>query len=99
VARVTLNWKIKFQCLQILEEGAHNDSFVAIGLIDRSTGLVCVPCQGALFSLVKVQAGKLSLQPEVLGAGQEATNDLKHFEKRSLQGVIGPRGPQLASKH
>jgi hypothetical protein len=65
----------------------------------RSTMLVCVPCQGALFSLVKVQAGKLSLQPEVLGAGQEATNDLKHSEKRPLLGVIGPRGPQLTSKH
>ena len=26
--------------------------------------------------------GKLSLQPEVLGAGQEATNGLKHIEKR-----------------
>ncbi|RTE87842.1 hypothetical protein D6B98_39710 [Bradyrhizobium sp. LVM 105] len=64
-----------------------------------STVLVCVPCQGALFSLVKIQAGELSLQPEVLGAGQEATNDLKHSEKRPLLGDIGPRGPQLASEH
>ncbi|OAF02811.1 hypothetical protein AYJ54_00030 [Bradyrhizobium centrolobii] len=67
--------------------------------MERSTVLLCVPCQGALFSLVEVQAGKLSLQPEVLGAGQEATNDLKHSEKRPLLGVIGPRGPQLASEH
>jgi hypothetical protein len=29
----------------------------ATGLIDRSTMLVCVPCQGALFSLVEIQAG------------------------------------------
>jgi hypothetical protein len=35
-----------------------------------------VPCQGALLSLVKIQAGKLSLQPEALGADQEATNGL-----------------------
>jgi hypothetical protein len=27
---------------------------------------------------------QLSLQPEALGAGQEATNGLKHFEKRPL---------------
>lgn len=39
-ARVTLNWKIKFQCLQRLEEGAHNDSFVVTGRIARSTVLV-----------------------------------------------------------
>ncbi len=26
MVRVTLNWKIKFQCLQILEERAYNDS-------------------------------------------------------------------------
>ncbi len=50
----------------------------------RSTTLVCVPWQGALFFLVEIQAGKLSLQPEALGAGQEATNGLKHFEKRPL---------------
>ena len=54
------------------------------GRMARSTTLVCVPWQGALFSLVKIQAGKLSLQPEALGAGQEATNGLKHFEKRPL---------------
>ena len=60
----------------------------------RSTVFVCVPCQGALLSLVKIQAGKLSLQPEALGAGQEATNGLKHFEKRPLQGDSGPCGPQ-----
>ena len=52
------------------------------GLMARSTRLVCVPCEGALLSPVK--GGKLSLQPEALGAGQEATNGLKHFEKRPL---------------
>jgi hypothetical protein len=43
---------------------------------------------------VETRAGKLSLQPEALGAGQEATNGLKHPEKRPLQGVSGPCGPQ-----
>jgi len=33
-----------------------------------------VPCEGAPFSPVETRAGKLSLQPEALGAGQEATN-------------------------
>ena len=54
-----------------------------------------VPCQGALFSPVEIRAGKLSLQPEALGAGQEATNGLKHFEKRPRWGVSGP----CVSKH
>ena len=57
---------------------------------------VCVPCQGALLSLVETQAGKLSLQPEALGADQEATNGLKHPEKRPRKGVSGPCGPQRA---
>jgi hypothetical protein len=43
---------------------------------------------------VEIRAGKLSLQPEALGAGQEATNGLKHFEKSPLQGDSGPCGPQ-----
>jgi hypothetical protein len=46
--------------------------------------MLCVPCQGAPFSPVETRAGKLSLQPEALGAGQEATNGLKHPEKRPL---------------
>ena len=50
----------------------------------RSTVLLCVPWQGAPFSPVEIRAGKLSLQPEALGADQEATNGLKHFEKRPL---------------
>ena len=49
----------------------------------RSTTLLCVPCEGALPSLVEIQAGKLSLQPEALGADQEATNGLKHPEKKA----------------
>jgi len=43
---------------------------------------------------VKDRAGKLSLQPEALGADQEATNGLKHSEKRPLLEVSGPCGPQ-----
>ena len=66
----------------------------ATGRMARSTGFVCVPWQGALFSPVEARAGKLSLQPEALGADQEATNDLKHPEKRPLQGDSGPCGPQ-----
>ena len=64
---------------------ANNEFFLVIvtGLMARSTTLVCVPWQGALLSPVKVRAGKLSLQPEALGAGQEATNGLKHFEKKT----------------
>jgi hypothetical protein len=67
----------------------------------RRTGYVsfrpdCFVCleQGALFSPVEDRAGKLSLQPEALGADQEATNGLKHSEKRPLLGVSGPCGPQ-----
>jgi hypothetical protein len=52
--------------------------------MERSTVLECVPCQGARLSPVEIRAGKLSLQPEALGAGQEATNGLKHFEKSPL---------------
>src|SRR3954447_9575953 len=58
----------------------------AIGRIARSMVLVCVPWQGALLSLVEAQAGKLSLQPEALGADQEATNGLEHLEKRPRKG-------------
>ena len=67
---------------------ANNEFFLVMvtGLMARSTTLVCVPWQGALLSPVKVRAGKLSLQPEALGAGQEATNGLKHFEKKTPKG-------------
>ena len=40
----------------------------------RSTVFVCVPCEGALLSLVEIQASKLSLQPEALGADQEGVS-------------------------
>jgi hypothetical protein len=50
----------------------------------RSDPLFGAPCQGAPSSPVEIRAGELSLQPEALGAGQEATNDLKHSEKRPL---------------
>ena len=74
------------QFLPPLSEPA-NKTFLrprATGRMARSTVLLCVPCQGALLSPVESRAGKLSLQPEALGAGQEATNGLKHFEKRPL---------------
>jgi hypothetical protein len=84
------------QCRPPLSFPAKSAFFLVIvtGLMARSTVLVCVPCQGALLSPVKIRAGKLSLQPEALGAGQEATNGLKHFEKRPLLGASGPCGPQ-----
>lgn len=41
-------------------------------------------------------AGKLSLQPETLRAGQEAKNDLKHFEKRPRRGPADPAGRNLS---
>jgi hypothetical protein len=64
-----------------------NNAFLRVRVrprIERSTVLECVPCQGARLSPVEIRAGKLSLQPEALGAGQEATNGLKHFEKSPL---------------
>jgi hypothetical protein len=57
---------------------------IAVDVVSLFMALLCVPCQGALSSPVGIRAGKLSLQPEALGAGQEATNDLKHSEKRPL---------------
>ena len=42
-----------------------------------------LPCEGAPFSPVEIRAGKLSLQPEALGADQEATNGLKHSERKA----------------
>jgi hypothetical protein len=41
-----------------------------------------VPWKGAPDPRERYPAGKLSLQPEALGADQEATNGLKHSEKR-----------------
>ena len=69
---------------------------MVIGLMARSTTLVCVPWQGALLSPVKVRAGKLSLQPEALGAGQEATNGLKHFEKKPRRGSADRAGRNVS---
>ncbi len=48
--------------------------------------LLCVPCQGTSSSPVEIRAGYLSLQPETLRADQEATNGLKHSEKRLRNG-------------
>jgi hypothetical protein len=62
----------------------------------RSATLLCVPCQGALFSPVEIRAGKLSLQPEALGADQEATNGLKHFEKRPRRGSADRAGRNVS---
>jgi hypothetical protein len=50
--------------------------------------------KGAFFARVRYPTGKLSLQPEALGAAQEVTNGLKHFEKRPPWEVSVPRGPQ-----
>jgi hypothetical protein len=44
--------------------------------------LLGVPWKGAPDPRERYPAGKLSLQPEALGADQEATNGLKHSEKR-----------------
>jgi hypothetical protein len=52
--------------------------------------------KGAFFARVRYPTGKLSLQPETLGAAQEVTNGLKHFEKRPPWEVSVPRGPQRA---
>ena len=48
----------------------------------RSASLLGVPWKGAPDPRERYPAGKLSLQPEALGADQEATNGLKHSEKR-----------------
>ena len=74
------------QCRPPLSFPAKSEFFrvIVTGLMARSTVFVCVPCQGALLSPVEIRAGKLSLQPEALGADQEATNGLKHPEKRPL---------------
>ena len=58
--------------------------YVAVGRSSRSR--CCYVCLAKVHRLssVETQAGKLSLQPEALGADQEATNGLKHFEKRPL---------------
>jgi len=52
--------------------------------------------KGAFFARVRYPTGKLSLQPEALGAAQEVTNGLKHFEKRPPWEVSVPCGPQRA---
>jgi len=52
--------------------------------------------KGAFFARVRYPTGKLSLQPETLGAAQEVTNGLKHFEKRPPWEVSVPCGPQRA---
>ena len=54
-----------------------------VGGCEFSARLFCVPWQGASFSPVEIRAGKLSLQPEAIGADQEATNDLKHFDRKA----------------
>ncbi len=64
----------------------------------RSRALLCVPWQGAPFSPVEIRAGKLSLQPEALGADQEATNGLKHSETRPRRGSADRAG-RNASEH
>ena len=42
------------------------------------------------------RAGKLSLQPEALGADQKATNSLKHFDKRFRRGSADRAGRNVS---
>jgi hypothetical protein len=65
-----------------------------VDVVSLFMALLCVPCEGVPSSPVEIRAGQLSFQPEALGAGQEATIDLKHFEKRPHVGVSGSCGPQ-----
>ncbi len=64
-------------------EPMYNQFFFPIttGRMQFSAALLCVPCQGALVQSVKGRPGKLSFQPEALGAAQEVTNGLKHSKK------------------
>ena len=48
--------------------------------------LLCVPCRRCTSSVGVIPTRPLSLRPEALGAGQEATNGLKHFKKTPLLG-------------
>lgn len=50
--------------------------------LPRQSSTLRVPWKGAPDPRERYPAGKLSLQPEALGADQEATNGLKHSEKR-----------------
>jgi hypothetical protein len=65
--------RIRSETLAWLYLSINGDVFV-----HRITNLIfdSVPCSisAAATRAVKIRAGKLSLQPEVLGAGQEATN-------------------------
>jgi hypothetical protein len=47
---------------------------------------LCVPCRRCTSSVGVIPTRPLSLRPEALGAGQEATNGLKHFKKTPLLG-------------
>jgi hypothetical protein len=68
------------------------------GRIAFSTGLLCVPCKGTFDRLVRIQPGQLALRPEVQGAAQEVTNELKHFLKRSRRRSTDSAG-RNASEH
>jgi type IV secretion system protein VirD4 len=56
--------------------------------------LLCVPCRRCTSSVGVIPTRPLSLRPEALGAGQEATNGLKHFKKTPLLG--GKRSVQAS---
>jgi hypothetical protein len=43
-----------------------------------------VPCRRYTSPVGEIPTRPLSLRPEALGAGQEATNGLKHFKKIPL---------------
>jgi hypothetical protein len=67
----------------LLRAGSLRGSACFRSAFTPSSGFSCVPWQGALPSLVEIQAGELSLLPEALGADQEVTNGLKHPEKKA----------------
>ena len=62
--------------------GSISKLLIALVTAGENIASLCVPCQGALSQRVRIPPGELSLQPEALGAVQEVTSGLKHFEKR-----------------
>ena len=62
--------------------GSMPKPMIASATLSEKIESLCVPCEGALSQRVRIPPGELSLQPEALGAVQEVTSGLKHFEKR-----------------
>ena len=57
----------------------------AVVSVDANSRPDCSVCLGKAHRSPRweIRAGKLSLQPEAIGADQEATNDLKHFDRKA----------------